>query len=159
MCTQTSIGRTMTNMPENLLCIILSFFLHFGSMQLKKHSTTALAANKQNSWNATLVTEHTLASLDILRAFHLFLLVELWAFVFAFVSAQGDAAFLHYRQMETWSAKTSGSTCYPSYPLGQKMRARARGEERTERDSRAEESGKPFMWRKQRWMWKGRGNC
>lgn len=85
--------------------------------------------------------------------------MQLWAWLFAFVSAQGDAAFLHYRQMETWSSKTSGSTCYPSYPLGLKMRVRAHREERTERDRSTEESRKPFMWRKQQWMWKGRGNC
>lgn len=54
-------------MTENL------FFLHFGSMQLKKHSTVALTANKLNCWNAIFVRENTQAShFDILQAFHLF---------------------------------------------------------------------------------------
>lgn len=69
--------------------------------------------------------------------------MQLWAFMFAFVSTHGDAAFLHYRQMETWSSKTSGSTCYPSYPPGAKnegegarrRKDRKRQERRGKRDA------------------------
>lgn len=48
----------------------------------------------------------------------------------SFIVAQGDAAFLHFRQKETGSPLTGGSTCYPSYLLGLKERVRVHREER-----------------------------
>lgn len=56
-----------------------------------------------------------MASLDGLLVF---LCVCGGCLLFHFIVAQGDAAFLDFRQMETWSPQTNGSTCYPSYLLG-----------------------------------------
>ncbi len=82
----------------------------------------------------------------------------LWDLLFGFIVAQGDAAFLHYRQIETWSHKSSGSTCYPSYLLGLKREDEGaqRRKSRNEGELRVAES---LSCEKMERVRKWRGNC